>query len=65
MPKLDGAGLAKELMRIRPQLPMILVTGYSSAISPAQAKKIGIREYVMKPIAPHEFSKTVRQVLDK
>ncbi len=65
MPKLDGAGLAKEMIKIKPNVQIILVTGYSSAISAAQAKEIGIAEYVMKPIAPHEFSKTVRQVLDK
>ncbi len=65
MPKLDGAGLAKKLLQIRPDIKMILVTGYSSAISAAQAKNIGIAEYVMKPIAPYEFSKTVRHVLDK
>jgi CheY-like chemotaxis protein len=65
MPKLDGAGLAKEMFRIKPTMQIILVTGYSSAISANQAKEIGIAEYVMKPIAPYEFSKTVRQVLDK
>jgi CheY-like chemotaxis protein/two-component sensor histidine kinase len=65
MPKLDGAGLAKKLLEIRPNVQMILVTGYSSAISAVQAKDMGIAEYVMKPISPHEFSKTVRQVLDK
>jgi len=65
MPKLDGAGLVKEMMRIQPKVRVILVTGYSSAISAVQAKNMGIAEYVIKPIAPHEFSKTVRQVLDK
>ncbi|MCG8335934.1 MAG: ATP-binding protein [Proteobacteria bacterium] len=65
MPKLDGAGLAKEMIKIKPNVQIILVTGYSSAISATQAKEIGVAEYVMKPIAPHEFSKTVRQVLDK
>ncbi len=64
MPKLPGVNLAKELMRITPKVKVILVTGYSSAVSANQAKDIGIREYVQKPIAPHEFSKTVRRVLD-
>lgn len=64
MPKLAGANLAKELFEIRSDIRIILVTGYSSTISANQAKELGIREYIMKPIAPHEFSATVRRVLD-
>lgn len=65
MPKLSGANLAKEIITIRPDAKVILVTGYSSAISASQAKEMGIKEYIMKPIAPHEFSRIVRQVLDE
>ena len=65
MPKLAGADLARALLEIQPNIGIILVTGYSSSISPSQAKELGIKEYIMKPIAPHDFSKTVRQVLDE
>ncbi|MBU3918032.1 response regulator [bacterium] len=64
MPKITGIDLAESLLKIRQDLKIILVSGYSSAVNSQQAKKIGIKEYVMKPIAPYEFSKTVRRVLD-
>lgn len=64
MPKLAGADLAKELLKIRSDILIILVTGYSNSILASEALKIGIKEYLLKPIAPYKFSKTVRQVLD-
>lgn len=51
MPTLSGAELARLLLAIRPGLPVILCSGYSDAIDADGAKAIGIREFVMKPIA--------------
>ena len=65
MPKLDGASLSQQLMKIRPDIRIILVTGYSNTVSAAQAREMGIAEFMMKPITPHEFGQIVRQVLDK
>ncbi|MCP4755973.1 MAG: response regulator [Proteobacteria bacterium] len=64
MPKLTGAKMAQEMLRIRPDIKIVLVTGFSKAFSPQQAKAIGIDSYIMKPIDPHSFSKTIRRVLD-
>ncbi len=49
MPGLNGHELAKELLAIRPDVPIILYTGFSDLIDEKQAKEAGIREYIMKP----------------
>ncbi|MBU2515469.1 response regulator [bacterium] len=64
MPKLVGSDLAKELLKIRPDIKIILVTGYHSDEFISKTKELGIKGCVMKPIAPHEFRKTIRDVLD-
>jgi len=64
MPKMTGDELAKELMAIRPDIPIILCTGFSEHINEEQAKAIGIRKLVMKPFIMREMAEAVRQVLD-
>lgn len=64
MPQMTGAELAKELMRIRPDIPIILCTGFSEVITEEEAKAEGILEFVMKPISTREMAETVRRVLD-
>ena len=64
MPKLSGAELAQKVLQIRPEIPIILCTGYSSMISEKQSKEIGINRFVMKPINRRELAITVREVLD-
>jgi PAS domain S-box-containing protein len=64
MPHMTGADLAQELMRIRPDIPIILCTGFSEVISVEQAKALGIRDFVMKPFATREIAEITRHVLD-
>ncbi|HIJ54737.1 MAG TPA: PAS domain S-box protein [Deltaproteobacteria bacterium] len=64
MPHMNGKKLAEEILKIRPDIPIILCTGYSDKIDEEQTKEIGIRAYVMKPIVMVEIAKTIRQVLD-
>ena len=64
MPRMTGAELARELMGVRPDVPVILCTGYSEAVSRETAKGIGIREIVMKPISRSDLADTIRRVLD-
>jgi CheY-like chemotaxis protein len=64
MPYMTGADLAKELMRIRPDIPVILCTGFSEVINAEEAKTLGIREFVMKPFATREIAEITRHVLD-
>ena len=65
MPKITGENLAKKLMEIRPDIPVIIGTGYSEAIDKEKAKAMGIRAFVMKPIVISELANTIRNVLDK
>ncbi len=65
MPNLTGEQLAKELLLIKPDLPIILCTGYSSTIDAQKAKRIGIREFIMKPVDKLELAKVIRQTLDE
>jgi PAS domain S-box-containing protein len=64
MPKMTGEELAKKLLLIRRDIPIILCTGYSASISKERARAIGIGEFVMKPIVIGELARTVRRVLD-
>ena len=63
MPRMTGVKLAQELLHIRPDIPVILCTGYSQSISEDQALKVGIRAFIMKPISIEEIAGTIRQVL--
>ena len=65
MPNKTGVQLARDLMRIRPDIPIILCTGFSEVISEKEAKARGIRGYVMKPVVKSEIAKAIRRVLDK
>jgi CheY-like chemotaxis protein len=64
MPNLTGVELAQELMLTRPDLPVILCTGFSETITPLKAKSLGVREFVMKPIALEQMALTIRRALD-
>jgi len=64
MPALSGAKLAEEVLRIRPDLPVILCTGYSSTISEEKAMEIGIKKYLRKPVDSKSLARIVRSMLD-
>jgi PAS domain S-box-containing protein len=64
MPKMTGAQMAKEFMAIRPDIPIILCTGFSDVISEEEAKAIGIKEFIMKPIVISDIACKVRNILD-
>jgi two-component system cell cycle sensor histidine kinase/response regulator CckA len=63
MPNMTGVDLAKELMHIRPEIPIILCTGFSEVISAEEAKALGIREFLMKPFATRALAETIRRAL--
>lgn len=64
MPIMTGAELAKRILTIRPDMPIILCTGYSDLINEEKAKAIGVRDYVMKPVIVKDLANAVRKALD-
>jgi len=64
MPEMTGVILAKAMMGIRPDVPVILCTGFSEQVDEEKSKAIGIRAFAMKPIIMREMAETIRQVLD-
>ena len=65
MPGLTGVELAGECLRIRPDIPIILCTGFSEEITPEKAKGVGIRDLVMKPLLKHQITAAIRRTLDE
>ncbi|MFH2218422.1 MAG: PAS domain S-box protein [Pseudomonadota bacterium] len=64
MPNLTGASLAKKLLEIRPDIPIILCTGNSEFINEEKAMAIGIKSFIMKPFIYRELVQTVRNVIN-
>jgi PAS domain S-box-containing protein len=65
MPDLNGSELARELMAIRSDIPIILCTGFSEMIDENKAKEAGIREFVMKPYVVSDIANVIRKVLEQ
>ncbi len=64
MPNMTGDHLAYELMHIRPDIPVILCTGFSSVINEAKAIKQGIRGFLFKPVTKRDIAFLIRKILD-
>jgi CheY-like chemotaxis protein len=65
MPHMTGDQLAQALLDIRPDLPIIVCTGFSERMSPERAKAIGIREVLMKPVSKKMLGDMIRTILDQ
>ena len=64
MPQLTGDRVAATMLEIRPELPIILCTGYTKQVTEAQIRQIGIRHLIYKPMAMNELARIIRQTLD-
>jgi len=64
MPDLTGIEIAKKMLKMRKDMPIILITGYSETLSKERALAAGIREFLMKPLSKETLAGTVRRVLD-
>jgi DNA-binding NtrC family response regulator len=61
MPRMTGDEVAGELLRIRPDLPIVLCTGFGRAMTPERARAIGVREYLAKPFTLEELAGALRR----
>jgi two-component system cell cycle sensor histidine kinase/response regulator CckA len=64
MPLMSGLELAVDLLKLRPELPVILYSSYSEPVSPEIARNLGIREFLMKPATIGDLARAIRRVLD-
>ncbi len=64
MPDMTGIALAKEVLAVRKDMPVIICTGYSETMSSEKAKDAGIREFILKPVTKKEMAQAIRRVLD-
>ncbi|RLC24006.1 MAG: hypothetical protein DRH56_07035 [Deltaproteobacteria bacterium] len=63
MPNMTGDRLAREIMKIRPGIPVILCTGFSERITREQARRMGIREFLLKPLVSRDLAAAIRKAM--
>lgn len=64
MPQMTGDQLAQDILAIRPDVPVIICTGFSERMSEQISRDVGIRKYIQKPFNMHEIAVAIREVLD-
>lgn len=65
MPGLTGTELAKKMLAIRPDIPIVLITGFSETVSAELARALGIRRYLMKPLDLGHLAETVLDIVNE
>jgi CheY-like chemotaxis protein len=65
MPYITGEGLIRELRRIRPDIPIILCTGFSHIMDAEKAQALGIDAFCVKPLEARDLAGILQQVLAK
>lgn len=65
MPNMTGEKLAREFMKISPDIPVILCTGFSVRVTEQKAEAMGVAAILMKPILERDIAKTIRRVLNQ
>ena len=64
MPQITGGKLAQEALKIRPDIPVIVCTGFSEKLSEEQAQRIGIRAFLFKPLLMRELAEKVKEAIE-
>ncbi|MDJ0803709.1 MAG: response regulator [Desulfobacterales bacterium] len=65
MPEMTGDRLAREILAIRPDVPVILCTGYSEQISEEKAAALGLKGFAMKPLIMADLNTLIQEALDR
>ncbi|UCF71961.1 MAG: response regulator [Deltaproteobacteria bacterium] len=63
MPDIGGMKVLRDVKRIRPSLPVVMITGYATVKSAVQAMKLGAADYIEKPFEPEELTDAVGRAL--
>lgn len=64
MSDITGVELTREVLKIRPDIPVILCSGYSETINAENAQAMGVENFLMKPIVMSEIAEIIRTALD-
>jgi signal transduction histidine kinase/ActR/RegA family two-component response regulator len=65
MPHMSGDELAQKLLDVKPDIPVILCTGFNEDITEEKALEMGIQKFLMKPVIKNDLASTIRSVLDQ
>jgi len=65
MPNMTGTQLARELIAIKPDIPVILCSGYPENVNLEEVQSIGIKKFITKPISKQDIAALIREVLDR
>ena len=65
MPHLTGEALARELLRLRPDLPVTLCSGYGHTLNEEKERGVGVRAVLMKPVARRDLCLTIQRLLEE
>lgn len=65
MPGMNGLDLARKMIDLRPHIPIIMCTGFGDTLTVNQAREIGIKTIVYKPIIKHKLASAIRRILDE
>ena len=63
MPELTGTDLAREIRQLRPEIPIVLMSGYGGAALAARAAAAGVREVLRKPLDSRDLAESLARVL--
>jgi FixJ family two-component response regulator len=64
MPDIGGMIVLRDIKRAKPEVPVIIITGYANVQSAVQAMKLGAADYVEKPFTPDQLLKAVNQAIE-
>jgi len=64
MPRLTGLELTGEIKKLRPDVPIILCTGFGGLVGPEEIRAAGVTEFIIKPVTIQQMTRLIRRVLD-
>jgi len=64
MPEMDGAELSHEILKITPDIPIIMCSGFSSDFSEEDAHRLGINWFIRKPLMKKDFATLIEEALN-
>jgi PAS domain S-box-containing protein len=64
MPEMTGEHLSREILSVKPGMPIIICTGFSEKMDTEQAKAMGVKGFLMKPVKKADLGRVIRQVFD-